>query len=292
MLEDYYKWPGETDDLIVISEYRSSAPVKTHKHDFIEIVIVLKGTCVHHYLSNTTRLTEGDVFIVAPHEEHSYEISEEVIISNCLLYPDILGDEWAEFKQMSGLYNFIMLEPFFRFETDKQEILHFSQDELIHIKHFLDEIKSEQKNKHKGYRVVQKANFMALLAYIGRKWEYCFDKMDSVYSHKRILVEDAIAYIALNIQENLSIDKIAQKVFLSPDYFRRLFKDATGMSPIKYMNNLRISKAEALLKDTNLTVGEIAQAVGIYDANYFSKLFHSFFQCTPTEYRKKTEFYD
>lgn len=292
MKDEYIKWPGGSGQSIMISEYFANTPVKTHKHDFLEIVFIMGGSCSHRYLSHEKALTEGDVFIVAPHEEHSYEIKTKTEIINCILYPSVLGPDWVEIKQVSGLYNFIVVEPLFRFETNENELLHFSPDELIHIKHFLGEIKNEQQNRQKGYQLVQKANLLALLTYIGRKWEACFGSRDTEYDSKRILIDEAIAYIASNIQNELTVEKVASKVFLSPDYFRKLFKDATGSSPIKYINSLRMAKAEALLKDTDLSIGDVAQAVGIHDANYFSKLFYTTFNTSPSDYRKMTEFYE
>ncbi len=289
MPHEYIDWPGAPEDDIVITQYHAAVPVHRHKHEYIEIVFIIEGSCKHHYLGHEENLAAGHVFIVTPHEEHSYEISAQAKIINCMLFPWALDGKWEQLGEMSGLYNFIVLEPFFRFETKSHTILHFSPDEMLRAWRFLDEIMREQKNRAKGYRLMQQANLICLLGQIGRKWEQIFAGMAVEYNHKRILVEEAMAYIAANLQEELSIQKIAERSFLSPDYFRRLFKQETGSSPIKYINQLRVEKAKKLLKDTNMQIGEIACCVGTHDLNYFSKLFYANVGCTPTLYRESTE---
>lgn len=291
MDHEYFNWPGENQDLIMVSDHKGSCPVPNHRHDFVEIVFITKGSCTHSYLGSKVGLIPGDAFIVVPHEDHSYEIDSETAICNLIFYPGVLGEDWAELKEMSGLYNFIVVEPFFRFETNENQILHFQPDELAYVESLLSAMRSEQHTRQKGFRLAQKANLTALLIFIGRIWEKSFPEQAEIFKKKRSLISDAIVYIEDNIEEGLNVREIASKVFLSPDYFRKVFREVTGMSPVEYINRLRMSKAEALLKESGRTVGEIAEIVGIGDVNYFSKLFRSSIGCTPTEYRKRNVFY-
>ncbi|MGN1007844.1 MAG: helix-turn-helix transcriptional regulator, partial [Butyricicoccus sp.] len=60
---------------------------------------------------------------------------------------------------------------------------------------------------------------------------------------------------------------------LSPGHFRRIFKHSVGLSPVEYMNRLRIVKSFAYLQDKDLTIADAGAAVGIHDPNYYSRLF-------------------
>jgi YesN/AraC family two-component response regulator len=59
------------------------------------------------------------------------------------------------------------------------------------------------------------------------------------------------------------------------------------ISPVKYINSLRIEKAKAMLKNSNFSVEEIAYCVGINDRFYFSRIFKKELGISPTEYRKR-----
>ena len=58
------------------------------------------------------------------------------------------------------------------------------------------------------------------------------------------LIEDAIAYIEDNLQDTLSVPQLAAQIYLSPDYFRKVFKEATGLSPIVYINSRRLAQSK------------------------------------------------
>lgn len=286
---NYLEWPGGSKDTVFVNQYRGNQPVGNHRHEFLEIVFMLEGACTHHYLDTSTVLVSGDVFIVVPHEEHSYAINSETVIANLLFYPGILGNEWSELKEISGIYNFMMLEPFFRPESNKNQVLHFSPEEFMHVIFLLKSIQTEQENRQKGFKFVQKAYLISMLSLIGRTWEKELHAQAASYKRKKFLLSDALDYISNNIKEDLTINDIAARVFLSPDYFRKVFKAVTGVPPIEYINKLRMAKAEAMLRDTMLTVSEIAERVGINDISYFSKLFHAAVGCTPTDYRRKPD---
>ena len=99
-------------------------------------------------------------------------------------------------------------------------------------------------------------------------------------------VDVGIAYIEERKLENFHIDDAARACSLSPTHFRRLFKEKTGVSPIKYKNLLIIQKAKNLLRSTSMNVGEIALALGFYDIYSFSRFFKRYTSISPETFRK------
>ena len=82
-----------------------------------------------------------------------------------------------------------------------------------------------------------------------------------------------------------SINEWAQRLRLSNSRFEHLFKQATGISPSKYVAFLRLQRAKYLLKTTSLSVKEIMCACGITDRRVFNRQFQKQFGKTPTEVR-------
>ena len=101
-------------------------------------------------------------------------------------------------------------------------------------------------------------------------------------------MEQIVDYMDRHYSEKISLDQIAQNMYLSPFYISRIFKSETGDTPINYLISLRMEKARALLLEKqNYSIQEIAQCVGYDDAYHFSKLFKKHYGNSPSQYRAK-----
>lgn len=86
---------------------------------------------------------------------------------------------------------------------------------------------------------------------------------------------------------NISINTLAETVYLTPTYLAGLFKKETGKTIGQYLTCFRMEKAKKLLKEKRYKLYNIANIVGYSDANYFAKIFKRQFGITPSEYREK-----
>lgn len=289
MSSNYIPWPAEKEEFIKITVYRDNSPVSPHMHDFIEIVFIAQGSCLHRYHSNEIMLIPGDVFVVIPHEIHSYLINSPTVIYNCLFYPEALGTDWSLLKEIDGVNNLLMVEPFYRIEQQKQEILHLNPAESSYFESVLKKMIVEQNNKSSGFNLVQKANLILQISMLGRSWDNQFKESEYYFKEKRNMLADALSYIEKNFGKELKVKQLASKVYMSPDYFRKVFKETTGLLPIDYINKIRMSKASMLLADNQIPVARVAEMVGINDVNYFSRLFKSKFGYSPSDYSKRNK---
>lgn len=98
--------------------------------------------------------------------------------------------------------------------------------------------------------------------------------------------ESAKAYIHSHYSENISIDDIADNVFLNSNYLCTVFKRDTGMTLIAYITEYRMNRAMDLVSNTRMKVNDIAKKVGYRNTSYFNMIFKNFFGNTPTAYRK------
>lgn len=100
------------------------------------------------------------------------------------------------------------------------------------------------------------------------------------------IIEQAKEIIYKDYDKDINLKYIADKLFLSKNYFGQLFKDQVNMSVNEYLNKVRINKAKKLLEDSNLKIYEIAFKVGFSDQYYFSSVFKKIIGVPPTEYRE------
>ena len=85
--------------------------------------------------------------------------------------------------------------------------------------------------------------------------------------------------------DNLHMQDLAEHFDMSIRSFNRRFKHATGKTPLKYLQEVRMGNARDLLQTSNLSISEIALQVGYQDLGHFSILFRKYFDATPMDYR-------
>ena len=95
-----------------------------------------------------------------------------------------------------------------------------------------------------------------------------------------------LEYIHAHISENIDAGRLSDIANVTKSYFIRLFKHEFAVSPVQYVNNKKIERAQLLLFTTDNTVKEVAYLLGFSDQNYFIRLFRKITGTTPQEYRR------
>ena len=109
-------------------------------------------------------------------------------------------------------------------------------------------------------------------------------KEKNIYRNSNVY--PVIEYINTNYKNKIGISDMANAIKMSESNLYAIFKKATGISPIKYLNEYRLSVACELLHNTDDSIKTIAEMVGFYDQFYFSKLFKTKYSISPQQYRK------
>lgn len=98
-------------------------------------------------------------------------------------------------------------------------------------------------------------------------------------------VEYAKSYIWDHLDSEISLNLLAQRVYLNPSYLSRLFRQSAGMTITEYLLEARVTAAKKYLQETDLKVQDIAKRLGIESSAYFGRMFKKSVGCTPLEYR-------
>ncbi|WP_409341121.1 helix-turn-helix domain-containing protein [Paenibacillus sp. MBLB4367] len=108
-------------------------------------------------------------------------------------------------------------------------------------------------------------------------------KLEGSFSHEKVMA--VVSYMELHMAETVTVDELAKLVHLHPNYFSQLFKNMLGLSPLQYLNRMRIEKAKSLLVHSLKSVTTISEEIGI-ELHYFSRLFKLQTGFAPSDYRK------
>ena len=149
--------------------------------------------------------------------------------------------------------------------------------------HYFKSAKKQWESKNAGYKMHCKAELYSIIG--GMQLEY-----HSTYIPKSrfTLIDPAVNYINENYtKELLNISHLSGLCGITPEYFRRIFKERFGNSPVSYINDLKLTRAGELLSSGMYSVNEAAQLSGYTDLSHFSREFKKSFGISPSEYYQK-----
>jgi len=227
---------------------------------------VISGKGRYTVNDTTHHLAEGDFFLIRPNELVDYEADvqdpweyywigfsgtkvKEILHTNGIGAKDYIGQVGAQ-KELQEKFAHFMESDFF---DDAKKLA--NQALFYDIFSFF---KIHNENMEMGVRISRTKKYSeAFLLYVGNNY----------------------------YREDLTIEEIAKSMYLHPAYFSQVIKEELGLTALKYLNLYRMNKASQLLKTTELSVEQIAGAVGYQNRHSFTRAFKNRFQISPTQYK-------
>ncbi len=167
--------------------------------------------------------------------------------------------------------------------SSRQGVIHLNPEELGYLTRMLEHILSEEEQDAEVYSYFEKKYTEVLLLELETIKNRQYSKY-SVFSKKNLeIISDVLAFMEAHIAEELDFEALAEQYGFSTNYFRKIFRDVTGLSPVKYMNRLRIIRACYYLQEEGFSLKDAAAEVGILDFNYFSRLFKQIMGFSPSK---------
>ncbi|MBR5542849.1 MAG: helix-turn-helix domain-containing protein [Oscillospiraceae bacterium] len=261
-----------------------------HKHEYIEVVYVVSGRAVHEIDGKKYNVKRGDLFIVNMNTTHVFysEKSETdpFVAYDLMFTPEFFDSSMSGYHSLEVLNNSFMFHSLFSERKELPPYFSVSGSEYTMFGELFNKIYLEHKGCQKGYREIIRAYLVQLIITIFRLDE---DKIKNVGNMRnKQIVSFIIDYINENYDTQLSVNKMAQMVYLNPDYLGRIFKSMTGMSISLMIQKVRVAEVCKLLTTTKKSVSEIAVACGFDDMKFFYTVFKKHMGVLPGYYRKNT----
>lgn len=159
---------------------------------------------------------------------------------------------------------------------------------LKDIYEILPENESKQLNGEisKLYKATEFTTVIEILQHGIEKMEENFT-VNPQTAHKEI--ETVKQYIYANYNKEISVEMLAEKVYMAPSYLSHIFKKETGQNLSKFIKSLRMEKAKEMLEESHNKIVNISYAVGYPNVSYFCQSFREYFGVSPQQYRKQGE---
>ena len=240
--------------------------IQSHFHDFFELYYLLDGERLHMIEGETYHFTANDFVLFPPHIMHYSYGEKDMPFKRIVLYftSDLITDEDVRQK---------LLEKVTIFTTQSlkaSSILPLLQDltrELDSPGKYHDAFISNQLNR-------------LLLSILRLEFK-------AAKSIPKTRSAQAVDYIHIHYMDDISVNQLAEMLYISPYHLCHEFKNATGKTIIQYLNTTRILHAQRLMLETDYNITRISREVGFSNLTHFNRIFKKVTGVNPSEKKKQ-----
>lgn len=264
----------------VVRDFEFNMPAK-HFHEEYEIYYLVKGE--RHYFIDTKYypIQDGSLVFINRNSIHKTSVGDNP-------YHDRINIEMHDypFSSFFGFTGELNLDEFF---TKYQGVLHLTSKEQAYVYRLLNNIVTEIQHNDSGCHISVMCRLTELLLFAKRKFDLTtIDVNDTTKkSSTHQLVADVAAYIVQNYNAPCSLNTLANQFFVNKSYLSRIFKETTGYTITEYINISRVQASKKLLTREDMSIHEVALAVGYTNLTYFERMFCKVTETSPLKYRKQ-----
>ena len=258
---------------------KSVLDIEYHNHDFFEIYFFITGNVTYMVEGKSYRLRPWDIMIVSHKELHKPIVQPDEPYERIVIW---VNPEFAV-KQSTSDSNLANC-----FDTSFKRgsnLLRCSAELIGNIKNTMAKFEKACYSNSFGNEILRRVYLSELLVYINRGYMDVQDEsleLDVQYNEK---VSSIIKYISENLDQDLSLDFLSSRFYMSKYHLLHEFKRHAGYSLHHYIQQKRLIMAKALLKD-GISVGEVCNRCGFGDYSNFIKAFKKAYGLPPKRYFK------
>ena len=248
-----------------------------HYHEFDKIVIFLSGSSKYIIEGKTYDLQPKDIILVSRNDLHKPLIDPAFPYERIIIYaaPSFLQKHAAENADLSSCFQLT--------KKRQQHVLRFSPEIYEKIITPILHLQQDLAGGTFAHDLYIRLLFLEFLILLHRHIEL-EPALPAPSCDKKIV--DMIEYINENLFQDLSVETLSQRFYLSKYYMMRKFKEETGYTLHQYITQKRLLLSRDFILQ-NIPLTKICFDCGFKDYSTFSRAFKSVFQCTPSAYKKR-----
>ena len=246
-----------------------------HFHDFDKIVLLISGRVEYEVEDRSYALRPWDVLLIRHHTIHKAVIDRKEPYERIIIYLDkTFLERVMPGAQLSECFD----------SADRTGRNRLSPDETQReaLKTLLANIESDLKSDSFGSKAMADTLLIQLIIHINRISAAAPGPVMPATDSK---IEEALSYINEHLSEELTVDRLAEKVYLSKYHFMRLFKENTGNTVHAYIRQKRLLYAARLIRE-GVNANKAASDAGFSDYSTFHRAFRESFSISPGELKK------
>lgn len=252
-----------------------------HKHNYLEIMIVLSGSITHSIHGEEITLTEGDVIVLNKHTSHSIKRADTLDIGVNV----IISDSFVEslLKELSETVFSELAEQNSR-PDGKSVYLCFSTGGNKQISNIVENLLFELIEYSADTQILRNTTSL-LFNYLSRKSGKLLKLASTLPDREDRRRSDIMGYIRSNYR-SATLTELSEVMFLTAPYLSKTVTALFGKSFKELLLEERIKRAGEMIKNTDLPIGDIINSVGYENESYFHREFKKKMGVTPLVYRR------
>jgi len=248
-----------------------------HRHDFFEVLYLMKGSGFHVIDANKYEIQPPCVFFMSPGQAHKLELSSDIEG-----YIFIFTADFYLLNQ-SNQNSLIEFPFFYTLHQENPPLLLVNENDIRFLETLFRQAISETKNSHDFTLELLRSVLDVILTTCAARYKVNENLLNK--GKGQILVKRFFHLIEENNQKNLSMSDYARMIGVTPNHLTQTVKQLTGKTSTQIIKAKQLLEIKRLLVHTNLNVSEIANQLNFEDQSYFTKFFRRETGITPLQYR-------
>ncbi|MCD8164816.1 MAG: AraC family transcriptional regulator [Bacteroides sp.] len=251
---------------------------------FARIYLVKEGAATIHLPEKSIRIMPGYIYLIPPFTLHRYECESHLILYYFHIYESltceirVLEEYNFPVAMEAGEFEKILIIRLLEINPDK-ELLKYDPSSYDNnptlIRHLTRNSKISLSTSLENNGIL----YQLLSRFVARS--------SKKYAFTDNRIRGVVHYIRKNVDQEITLDNLAKRCYLSKDHFICSFKKEMGMTPGRYIHLQKIERAQLLLISTTMQIKAIAQTLSFYNLSSFNRLFKQITGTTPKIYRNR-----
>jgi len=273
----------EKGKLIAIRPHTRFAYFPVHRHNYIEMLVILKGNLTTRIVDgDTLSLSEGDILLMNRHARHEImPCSLDDIAVNIIILPEFFSENNVSYDKENILRSFIISS--LSEKKRYSDYLLYHAKGMVPVENLMENLIWTLTSEHGGMNQIVKTTMDLLLMNLSA---LSADTLKNMGSKGQQLTISALEYIDHNYKDG-TLEELASNEGYSTAYLSRLLKKYTGNNFKQLLQTRKLQQAAYYLENTTLTTEKIIDKIGYENSAYFYRKFAEKYGCSPRQYRKK-----
>lgn len=273
----------EKGKLIAIRPHTRFAYFPVHRHNYIEMLVMIKGNLTTKIVDGDTLfLSEGDILLMNRHTRHEImPCSQDDIAVNIIILPEFFSRSDISYDRENVLRDFIITS--LSEKKNHNDYLLYHTKDMIAVDNLVENLIWTLTSGHKGMNLIVNTTMDLLLMNLSA---LSADTLKDMGSKGQQTTINALEYIDHNYKSG-TLDELASVTGYSTAYLSRLLKSHTGSNFKQLLQTRKLQQAAYYLENTTLTTEKIIEKIGYENSAYFYRKFSEKYGCSPRDYRKK-----
>ena len=252
-----------------------------HSHEFCECIFIIAGQAVHNSGNTPPHpIRKGDILVIPIGCEHNFSSVQNLSVANLLFDPNRLPSLLMELYAKPAYRELFMRNKIYYANRDYPHF-HPEEQKFSEMQEYLERL--AHVNFVKGMHCYKLGLFMVLMSMICDSTNI-HENQDS---HAALDIAKISAYLERNFSRKIYLEELLKLTGMSRATLMRHFHAAFGVTPIAYLQRVRLKNAAHLLINSQYSLQEISMKTGFPSDSYFFRAFRKAYAVTPIEYRRK-----